>query len=124
MIVLLLLLSAMGGGKAVLAPVENPLFAPIYVESCTTLEPRQAITYPPELVGTEVYGKVELVLFLNPCGQVRHVIVSKSSGTPVLDTAAVESAKSWVISPDLANLQPGRGGIVRLPIEFKAASGL
>jgi len=99
-------------------PGENPVLAPIYVESCTPEAPRQAIYYPPQLIGTGVSGRVELVLFLNPCGKVRHVLISKSSGAPDLDVAAVESAKDWVISPDSAKLEPRRGGIVILPIQF------
>lgn len=105
--------------EPVAAPIANPVFAPIYVEACTPKTPRQTIEYPPELIGTEIFGKVELVLFLNACGDVRHVIISKSSGTPALDNAAVANVKSWVISPALAHLQPGLGGMVRVPVQFQ-----
>ena len=115
---LVLVLASQSGMSVPFARGENPVLAPIYVEPCTPKAPSQPIQYPPQLIGTEVFGQVELVLFLNPCGEVRHVIISRSSGTPDLDIAAVESAKSWVISPDLASLEPGRGGIVRLPIKF------
>jgi len=120
--ILMLLLASQSTLGSAFVPSENPVFAPIYVEACTPQAPHQTINYPPQLVGTEVFGQVELVLFLNPCGQVRHVVISRSSGVPDLDVAAVESAKTWVISPGLANLQPGRGGLVRLPIQFTKES--
>lgn len=119
---LILLLASQSAMGAPFAPSENPILAPIYVESCTPKAPSQVIQYPPQLIGTEVFGQVELVLFLNPCGEVRHVIISKSSGTPDLDTAAIESAKTWVIPADLAKLEPGRGGVVKLPIQFAEES--
>jgi TonB family protein len=119
---LMLLLALQSNLGSAVTPSENPVFAPIYIEACTPQAPRQTINYPPQLVGTDVFGQVELVLFLNPCGQVRHVIISRSSGVPDLDVAAVESAKTWVISPGLAKLQPGRGGLVRLPIQFAGES--
>lgn len=119
---LVLLLASQGTVGPAVAPSQNPVFAPIYVEACTSQAPRQAINYPPQLIGTEISGLVELVLFLNPCGQVRHVVISRSSGVPDLDVAAVEGAKTWVISPGLANLQPERGGMVRVPVRFTEES--
>lgn len=120
---LILVLASQSAMGAPFAPGENPILAPIYVESCTPKAPSQTIQYPLQLIGTEVFGQVELVLFLNPCGEVRHVIISKSSGTPDLDIAAVESAKTWVISPERAHLEPGRGGVVKLPIHFAEEAG-
>ena len=114
---LLLLGLLTADGRTSYKPV-NPIFAPIYTETCTSKKLNQTVDYPAQLLGTRISGVVVLVLFLNPCGEVRHVIISQSSGTPDLDRAAVESAKNWVISPERADLPEGRGGMIRLPVEF------
>jgi TonB family protein len=68
-------------------------------------------------------GKVELQLRIGTDGRVREAGVAKSSGWPVLDAQAVETAKSWTFSPALDAAGAPMESVVRVPIGFSGAGG-
>lgn len=88
----------------------------IHGEECTPKAPNQDVAYPENLIGTNVTGTTVLILALNPCGEVRDVAIEKSSQNRDVDRAAIDSAKTWVIDPKHAQLSPGLGGQVRVPV--------
>lgn len=85
-------------------------------ETCTPKPPQQNISYPEHLIGTNVSGTTVLILALNPCGEVRDVIIERSSRNRDIDRAAMNAARTWVYDPKQAELSPGRGGRVRVPV--------
>ena len=85
-------------------------------EACTPKPPQQHITYPEHLIGANVSGTTVLILILNPCGEVRDAVFERSSRNRDIDRAARDSALTWVIDPKVAQLPPGRGGRVRVPV--------
>ena len=88
----------------------------IYREACAPKAPHQDVSYPENLAGTNLSGTAVLILTLNPCGEVRDVVIEKSSQNRDVDRAAIESVRAWVIDPKLAQLSPGMGGQVRVPV--------
>lgn len=85
-------------------------------EACTPKPPQQHIAYPEHLIGANVSGTAVLILVLNPCGEVRDAVFERSSRNRDIDRAARDSALTWVIDPNVAQLPPGRGGRVRVPV--------
>jgi len=87
-------------------------------EACKPKKPSQLVTYPKELMGTGVSGRVELVITVNPCGEVKRAEIFQTSGNPFLDAAALKDAQQWVISPERIGLEKGRGIFMRAPVEY------
>lgn len=84
-------------------------------ETCTPA-PRQmpAPRYPDSMARAGEGGRVELQLLVNPCGEVRAVRLSESSGYPLLDQSAITTAWRW-------RTRSGReaaGAMVRVPVDF------
>jgi TonB family protein len=65
-------------------------------------------------------ASVNLRVLLNPCGEVRHAQIAKSSGLPELDEATVRWAQRASF-PEVVAAMPGFGGIGVLPLKFEAA---
>ena len=70
--------------------------------------------YPESLARHGEGGRVELRLLVNPCGEVRAVRLSESSGYPVLDQSAINTAWRWRIQSD----RQATGALVRVPVDF------
>lgn len=84
-------------------------------EACTPA-PKQmpAPRYPASLARHGDGGRVELRLLVNPCGEVRAVRLSESSGYPQLDQSAITTAWGWRIQSE----RQESGSIVRVPVDF------
>ena len=90
-----------------------------YQEKCLPKAPTgRTVLYPIELIGTNTYGTAVLILDLNPCGEVRAATFEKSSRNRILDSAARDAVMTWVLDPETVGLSPGRGGRIRVPVEF------
>ena len=59
-------------------------------------------------------GHVELQLLVNPCGEVRAVRLSESSGYPQLDQSAINAAWSW----RLYARREDEGALLKIPVDF------
>ena len=68
----------------------------ILSEDCAATPPSQNTVYPSAAAG--VSGTVVLLITMNRCGQIRRAEVRTSSGSGVLDQAAVKQALSWAIA--------------------------
>ena len=94
----------------------EPQWKAIFEEKCSPKPQNRSISYPQHLLGTGISGTTTLILVLNPCGEVRDAVIEKSSHNTDIDLAAVMAAMTWVIDPNDAQLRPGFGGQVRVPI--------
>lgn len=84
-------------------------------EACTPAPKDMAPPrYPASLARHGEGGRVELRLLVNPCGEVRAVRLSESSGYPLLDQSAINVAWGWRIQSER---QP-EGALVRVPVDF------
>ncbi|BDU18045.1 energy transducer TonB [Lysobacter auxotrophicus] len=70
--------------------------------------------YPASLARHGEGGRVELRLLVNPCGEVRAVRLSGSSGFPQLDQSAIDTAWEWRVQSE----RQESGAIVRVPVDF------
>ncbi|MDR0183814.1 energy transducer TonB [Lysobacter arvi] len=84
-------------------------------EACTAApKAMPAPRYPESLARKGSGGRVELRLLVNPCGEVRAVRLSESSGYPQLDQSAIDTAWDWRIQSE----RQASGAIVRVPVDF------
>lgn len=69
-------------------------------------------------------GKVMVSLAVDGCGRVLDARVAKRSGSKVLDAAALEAAKGWVLGPTTPEAQAKMiDGRIELPIDFELGTG-
>lgn len=73
--------------------------------------------YPPEAARAGATGTVVLVITVNAAGAVENVLVERSSGNRLLDTAAIDAANEWTYAPSIEHGKPVRGR-VRVPVDF------
>lgn len=73
--------------------------------------------YPPEAARAGAAGTAVLVITVAASGEIEDVQVEKSSGHPLLDTAAIEAARTWKFSPAREAGQ-AVAGRVRMPVDF------
>jgi TonB family protein len=64
------------------------------------------LVYPPEALKNKVEGKVKVRLLINKLGSVDNSIVDKSSGSYLLDSTAVDYARTFKFVPAVANDEP------------------
>jgi protein TonB len=95
---------------------------------CTTVTPRhthppeyltkQAIRYPPLAANNGMEGSVIIRIKIDKQGKVRAMQIDKSSGSALLDSAALESVSNWTLKP--ARRKDGKpvSSTVRIPIRF------
>jgi len=84
-------------------------------EACTAApKDMPAPRYPATLARHGEGGRVELRLLVNPCGEVRAVRLSESSGYPQLDQSAINVAWGWRIQSE----RQESGAVVRVPVDF------
>lgn len=84
-------------------------------EACTPAPKDMAAPrYPATLARHGEGGRVELRLLVNPCGEVRAVRLSESSGYPQLDQSAINVAWGWRIQSE----RQESGAVVRVPVDF------
>lgn len=67
--------------------------------------------YPPEALAARITGRVVLRVKVDAAGLVTSVAVYRTSGTPVLDTAAMSAVRRW-------RFQPARRGGHAVPYEI------
>ncbi len=91
---------------------------PILTERCKHKSPAVHATYPRELRGTGIKGVVVVQVMLNPCGEVRQVRLSRSSGNAILDSSAMSAARNWVFAQNRVRLSAGRGTVVSIPVDL------
>lgn len=73
--------------------------------------------YPPQAVRQRQQGKVLLKVLVGLDGTPEEVTVEKSSGSRLLDQAAIDAVKTWKFNPGSKGGQPSRGYAL-VPIEF------
>lgn len=85
-------------------------------ETCTAGPKRvtPAPVYPTAMARRGEGGHVELQLLVNPCGEVRAVRLSESSGYPQLDQSAINAAWSW----RLYSAREAEGALLKVPVDF------
>lgn len=91
-------------------PAKRNLFAPVLLD--------YKIIYPDIARQMGLEGKVFLAVLINENGTVDQVRILKSSSSPLLDSAAIETARTFVFSPALLNDKPIKIW-ANLPVEFK-----
>ncbi len=74
--------------------------------------------YPDEALRQGLEGTVQVRVLVNRNGRSEEVIIMKSSGSYLLDSAAVRTAKTFVFSPAMVG-EKVRQTWVLVPIEFK-----
>src|SRR5206468_1880890 len=62
-------------------------------------------------------GRVVLRILVRPDGSIGQVAIAESSGSPVLDEAAVRAAAEWVFVPATRDSQPVEAWAI-VPIRF------
>lgn len=78
--------------------------------------------YPPQAVRQHITGKVMLKVLVGADGTPEEVTVEKSSGSRLLDQAAIDAVKTWKFNPGSKGGQPSRGYAL-VPIEFNLNEG-
>lgn len=73
--------------------------------------------YPPEAARAGATGTVVLVITVDRTGAVENILVERSSGNRLLDTAAIDAANEWTFAPAIEHGRPVRGR-VRVPVDF------
>jgi len=74
--------------------------------------------YPREAAMRFESGTVKLQLYVDPTGMVSNVLITRSSGSPTLDTAARDQARTWRFTPARRDGKP-TPDIVEIEIEFR-----
>lgn len=109
-----------GSGTGVIIQVRDipdiNAFVPHEIEPL--LISRPALVYPEIARLTDQEGTVSIKALVDLDGSVMRVVVTKSSGFPVLDTAAVEYTYQWKLKPALQNEKPVRVW-VGSPVRFQ-----
>ena len=62
-------------------------------------------------------GTVVLIITVSDSGWVENILVERSSGNRLLDTAAIDAANEWTFAPAIEHGKPVRGR-VRVPMDF------
>ena len=75
--------------------------------------------YPPRAIALGQEGKVLLDVRLRGDGRPDKLRLLRSSGYPLLDTAALDSVKNWLFHSPHADGQPQPGVWVRVPVRFE-----
>lgn len=91
-------------------PVKRDFFAPVLLE--------YKIIYPDMARQMGLEGKVVLAVLVNEAGNVENIRLLKSSSSTLLDSAALETARTFIFSPAMI----GRKAVriwVNVPLEFK-----
>jgi periplasmic protein TonB len=74
--------------------------------------------YPRRAVEREIEGRVILMVEVRPDGSVGEITVKNSSGSTLLDQAAIAAVREWLFRPAYAQGQPVRS-IVEVPFNFR-----
>ncbi|MDR7193058.1 energy transducer TonB [Luteimonas terrae] len=77
----------------------------------------QPARYPREAAQAGITGTVIVQVEVDAQGALQTVSVEKSSGSPALDTAAIEAARRWTYGPAMHEGAP-TAGRVRIPVDF------
>ncbi|MEO5558481.1 MAG: energy transducer TonB [Dokdonella sp.] len=73
--------------------------------------------YPVQALRLHQQGTVVLKVLVGTDGRPQEVTVEKSSGSRILDQAAIEAVKGWMFNPGMKNGQPAPGYAL-VPISF------
>jgi protein TonB len=73
--------------------------------------------YPPQAVRQHLTGKLMLKVLVGVDGKPEEVTVEKSSGSHILDQAAIDAVKTWMFNAGQKDGKPSRGYAL-VPIEF------
>lgn len=76
--------------------------------------------YPVEAARQYIGGEVILLVTVAPSGEVREVVVEKSTPAGVFDAVSLEAARQWKFKPAMRDGVPVEGQ-VRVPVRFSAA---
>lgn len=73
--------------------------------------------YPPQAIRQQQQGKVMLKVLVGADGTPEEITVEKSSGSRLLDQAAIAAVKTWVFNSGMKDGKASRGYAL-VPIEF------
>lgn len=73
--------------------------------------------YPPQAIRQHQQGTVMLKVLVGLDGTPEEITVERSSGSRLLDQAAIAAVRTWVFNAGMKNGQPARGYAL-VPIEF------
>lgn len=73
--------------------------------------------YPSEAARAGVTGTTVLIISVSATGAIENVLVERSSGNRLLDTAAIDAVNEWTFAPAIEHGKPARGR-VRVPVDF------
>lgn len=80
--------------------------------------------YPDALKGTGIGGVVILIVSLDDCGRAINVSIEKTSRVRLLDIAAIEAEKTWVLPAQAGIFDGDAQRRARVPVDFtKAGAG-
>ena len=97
--------------KEITALESEPLFDAAYLNN-------PAPKYPASAKRRNIEGKVLLEVSVNADGEAAKVRISRSSGFPILDNAALEAVKNWRFIPAKKSGKAVAAQVI-VPIEFK-----
>jgi periplasmic protein TonB len=101
-------LSALLGGCA--SSPEQPVHPPEYVT--------RDVRYPPLAVNNSIEGATLLSVRIDQFGKVRQIGIVKSSGSVLLDSAALESVSKWTFKPARRKDGTPISSVVTVPLRF------
>lgn len=118
-----------GPAQSVSGPVAAaPVSAPVRVEAASTPPVFNAAylrnpppRYPPAARRNGHEGRVMLKVLVNPAGAPARVEIDQSSGSPLLDGAALDAVRGWRFVPARRGAQNVEGW-VRVPLVFRLDS--
>jgi TonB family protein len=97
--------------KELVAAESDPVFDAEYLNN-------QPPIYPPIAKKNNVQGKVLLLVLVNASGEAGKIEISKSSGSEILDEAAIDAVKNWKFVPAHRGDRNFQASVF-VPIEFK-----
>lgn len=100
-------------GAAAIAPVGPPLIA-----APRFRRPPRPPEYPPRAIELDLTGTVIVRALLDPEGDPRETRVHRSSGSPMLDGAALAAVRNWAFEPASRDGQR-IAAWVEVPVHFR-----
>lgn len=73
--------------------------------------------YPPQAVRQRITGEVLLKVLVGADGSPQEITIERSSGSRLLDKAAIDAVKTWMFNPGEKNGQRA-AGYALVPIRF------
>lgn len=109
---LIIAVVAVSGSTLVAKPPPEKPISHLEAKKLVIKSPRPE--YPPEARQMKITGSGVVLLRVDAAGDVMSATIDQSTGSPILDRAALSGYRRW-------RFRPGKAFIARMPIAFTAA---